>query len=109
MDDREINAVTRISPTGKLAVARPAVGKRELSYKLKLYDSTRKKKELDPDERKQSLAQLAAESESETERQAERQKNRDLSGDSPEEDFVADLKKRVFFDRAMIIGDDRHK
>ena len=112
MDDREINAVTRISPTGKMAVGRPAVGRRELAYKLKLFESTRKKGEIDPDERKRKLAQLAAESEAEAERQAERlaerQRAKDWGGDLQGEDFVADIKRRFLFDRSMIIGDDRY-
>lgn len=98
MDEREISAVTRISPIKKLAVARPAVGSRELAYKLKQYD--KKQKNTQP-----GLRQLIdpAEPEAEKSKVIKSKAPKDL----PEtEDFRDDIKRRMGFDRARLIGDD---
>ena len=109
MDDRDISSVSRISPSGKMAVARPAVGRRELAYKLKQYDSTRKRNDIDPDEKKRELANFAEDNGSAAEGRDDKKKSSDSGGEIQDSDYMSDLKKRVLFDRAIIIGEDKFK
>jgi len=109
MDDREIRAVKGISHTGKMALARPAMGRREYTYKLKQYDKFMRSDKLDPDERRQALAEFVGESESHTEPKTEKRINKNLYTYNPQYDYVEDLKRRVSFDRAMVIGDYKYR
>lgn len=93
MDEREIRAVTRVSPLKKLAVDRPAMGRREMAYKLKLYERLKK------NNKKAGILQ-----EQQNISEPELNSGKDLSGPTNSEDFVADIKKRLSFDRAMVIG-----
>ena len=105
MEDREIRAVSRVSPPLKAAVARPAAGRRELTYRLGLFERNIKPKPLDPDGRKRNLVRFIAESEMKKEHDAEMQEKRDMIDDHQAGDFMTDLKRRIYFDRAVIIGD----
>lgn len=88
MDERveEIKPISRIRPVRKVALARPRRGRRELMYQFNRYHKANKPKRINkklPDVSKT------------TETDAVPNLN----------DYATDLKKRIIFDRAMIIGD----
>ncbi|MDR3584754.1 MAG: hypothetical protein P4L59_05445 [Desulfosporosinus sp.] len=79
MDERveEIRAIKRISPVRKVALARQKGGRHELMYQLN----------------------------QQHESQNPKRKPTDSGAVLNSDNFVADLKKRIAFDRAMIIGE----
>ncbi|OLN25737.1 hypothetical protein [Desulfosporosinus metallidurans] len=88
MDERveEIRPISRIRPLRKVALARPRRGGRELMYQLNRYHKSNKPKRIN---KKLSVVS----------------KTNETSAVPDLNDYATDLKKRIAFDRAMIIGD----
>jgi hypothetical protein len=91
MDERveEIRPISPVSPIRKLTLTRPKKGKRELTYQLNQYRKAKKTLRTDLFTKKLPDAS-----------------NNTVSSSVPAaDDYVAELKKRIAFDRAIIIGD----
>ena len=88
MDERveEIKPISRIRPLRKLALARRRRQRRELMYQLNRYHKAKKPKRI-------------------SEKMPDVSKTTETSAVSNLNDYTAALKKRIAFDRAMIIGD----
>lgn len=83
----EIKPICRIRPVRKVALARPRRGRREeLMYQFNRYYKAKKSKRIN--KKLPDVSKI-------TETNAVPNSN----------DYVTDLKKRIIFDRAMIIGD----
>jgi hypothetical protein len=91
MDERveEIRPINPVSPIRKLTLTRPKKGKRELTYQLNQYRKAKKT----------SKADLV------TEKLPDASNSTASSSVLASNDYVAELKKRIAFDRAIIIGD----
>ena len=85
MDERveEIKPISRIRPVRKVALAKPRRGRRELMYQYNRYKKPKRIKKRLPNA----------------------SKTIETSPISNSNDYAVDLKKRIAFDRAMIIGD----
>jgi len=91
MDERieEVTLINRVSPVQKLTLARPRKDRRELMYQLTRYPKAQKPKTIKQVKNKNAIDTLSP------------GPSKDLNSN----DFTEDFKKRIAFDRAMIIGD----
>ena len=89
MDERmeEIKPISRVCPVRKVVLVRPGRRHREIMYQINQKDQKSKKIKLDPEK----IPNVS--------------KTTDSSTVPNSNDFVADLKKRIAFDRARIMGD----
>jgi hypothetical protein len=87
MDERveEIRPISRIHPVRKVALARPRRGRCELMYQFNRYHKANKLKRIN--------------------KTLPVSKTTETSAVPNLNDYAIDLKKRIAFDRAMIIGD----
>lgn len=85
----EIKPISRIRPVRKLVLRNPRRGRRELMYQFNRYHKSKKRKDTKPEPNKTPEHQI----------------NSKVSPDVISEE-VKDIKKRLVFDRAMIIGDE---
>jgi len=85
----ELKAISRVSPVQKLSLARPRKDRRELMYQLNQYHSTQKPK-------RTTLV---------TTKKPNVSKSPDSSSVLNTNELAEDIKKRIAFDRAMIIDD----
>lgn len=84
----EIKSISRVLSVRKLALVKPRMGHRELMYHLNLSHTKKPQKD-----------------NFNTEKITDLSKTTDSGTVLSSNDFVADLKKRNAYDRAMIIGD----
>jgi len=90
MDEREeIRPVGRVFPVRKLTLARPRKSPGELMYQLSQYRKV-------PNPQTKNLI---------SKEMPDVSKTTDLGTVLNTDEFIADVKKRIAFDRAMIIGD----
>ncbi|SPF50587.1 conserved hypothetical protein [Candidatus Desulfosporosinus infrequens] len=91
MDERveEVKAIDRISPIRKVALAKPRRGRGEVMYQLNQHHKSQNPK------RKNLITKKTPDVSEPTDSGVAFNSN----------DFVKELKKRIAFDRAMIIGD----
>lgn len=85
----EIRLISRVSPVRKLALVRPRRDRRELMYQLNRYK----------EDQKNQITNLVKK------KIPDVSKSNDSSTVSNSNDSAANLKKRIAFDRAIIIGD----
>ncbi|MDR3599829.1 MAG: hypothetical protein P4L49_05000 [Desulfosporosinus sp.] len=84
----EIRAISRVWPVRKLIFARPRRGKRELAYRFNQPHKAKKPPKTNLEAKKTPDGSMT-----------------DAETVANSNDYVADLKKRSVFDRAIIIGD----
>jgi hypothetical protein len=94
MDERveEVNSINRIRPVRKLSFTGHRRERRELKYQLSQYQKAQKPKV------KNTTSEKISDGFETTE-------TTDAGAVLDSNDFVGDMKKRIIFDRAMILGD----